>query len=52
MQPDGSLRTRVVEGTALVHRGLAEILGSARPFLDIRYDDVIFRNGFDNATRR
>jgi hypothetical protein len=49
--PDGSLRTRVVEGTALVHRGLAEILGSARPFLDIRYDDVIFRNGFENATQ-
>jgi hypothetical protein len=48
MQPDGSLRMRVVEGTALVHRGLAEILGSARPFLDIRYDDVIFRDGFDD----
>jgi hypothetical protein len=52
IQPDGSLRTNVVEVTALVHRGLAEILGSTRPFLDIRYDDVIFRNGFDDATQR
>ena len=50
LQPDGSLVVREVAVTALVHRGVAEILGSARPFLDIRYSDVIFRDGFETPT--
>lgn len=49
LQPDGSIVTREVTGTALVHRGLAEILGSARPFLDIRYNDGIFADGFESG---
>ncbi len=48
LQSDGSILTRQVTGTALVHRGLAEILGSVRPFLDIRYNDVIFADGFES----
>lgn len=47
MQDDGSVQAREVLGSAIVHRGLVEVLGSARPFLDIRYNDIIFRHGFD-----
>ena len=50
-QADGSVVMRTVFGTALVHRGLAEILGSAKPILDIRYLDRIFKDGFDPAIR-
>ncbi len=48
---DGSVITRSVYGTTVVHRGIAEILGSAKPFLDIRYVDRIFKDGFDQAMR-
>jgi hypothetical protein len=35
-------------GAALSHRGLAEAVGSARPFLDIRYSsDTVFEDGFE-----
>ncbi len=47
MQADGSTVARSVAVTALVHRGLAEILGSAKPVLDIRYVDLIFKDGFE-----
>lgn len=50
-QADGSVVTRTVLGSALVHRGLAEILGSAKPILDIRYLDRIFKDGFDPAAQ-
>ncbi|HET9033497.1 MAG TPA: hypothetical protein VFN25_11390 [Dokdonella sp.] len=50
-QADGSVITRSVNGTVLVHRGIAEILGSAKPILDIRFLDRIFKDGFDPATR-
>lgn len=49
-QADGSIATRSVLGTTLVHRGIAEVLGSAKPILDIRYLDRIFKDGFDPAT--
>ncbi|SFN27469.1 hypothetical protein [Dokdonella immobilis] len=47
IQADGSVVARTIRGTALVHRGVAEILGNARPFLDLRYLDLIFRDGFE-----
>ncbi|MEP6880677.1 MAG: hypothetical protein ABI866_01725 [Dokdonella sp.] len=47
VQADGSTVPRSVAVTALVHRGLAEILGSAKPVLDIRYVDLIFKDGFE-----
>ena len=47
LQADGSVVARTIRGTALVHRGVAEILGNARPFLDLRYLDLIFRDGFE-----
>lgn len=48
-QPDGSFVIRDVTATALVHRGLVEVLGSARPILDIRYTvgDAVFSDGFE-----
>ncbi|MBL0163220.1 MAG: hypothetical protein IPP82_06150 [Xanthomonadales bacterium] len=46
-QPDGSVVERQVEATGLAHRGLAEIFGSAKPVLDIRYLDRIFKDGFE-----
>ncbi len=49
VQGDGSIRTRAVEGTALANRGLADLLGSAKPFLDIRYTDTLFTDGFDGS---
>ncbi len=49
IQGDGSIRTREVEAVSLANRGLADLLGSARPFLDIRYSDTLFKNGFDDA---
>lgn len=48
-QADGSLIKTTVAVTAVVHRGLAELLGSAKPFLDIRYADVVFRDGFEGT---
>ncbi len=35
---------------ALVHRGLAEVFGSAKPVLDIRYQlgDDTFADGFED----
>ena len=39
---------REVNATGLTHRGLAEILGSAKPVLDIRYLDLIFKDGFES----
>ena len=47
VQADGSSVARTVAVTSLVHRGLAEILGSAKPILDIRYLDLIFKDGFE-----
>ena len=49
VQGDGSIRTHEVEGVTLANRGLADLLGSAKPFLDIRYADTLFKNGFDGA---
>ena len=49
VQGHGSIRTREVEGSVLMHRGIAEVLGSAKPFLDIRYADFVFKDGFDSA---
>ena len=48
-QPDGTIATRVVLGSALEHRGLAEVLGSAKPFLDLQFSGPIFVNGFESA---
>ncbi|MEO8461271.1 MAG: hypothetical protein ABI451_12145 [Dokdonella sp.] len=48
-QSDGSVRKTAVAVTAVVHRGLAELLGSAKPFLDIRYADVVFKDGFEGT---
>lgn len=48
VQADGSSVARTVAVTSLVHRGLAEILGSAKPILDIRYLDRIFKDGFES----
>lgn len=49
IQGDGSIRTREVEAVSLANRGLADLLGSAKPFLDIRYADTLFKTGFDDA---
>lgn len=51
VQGDGSVRTVEVETVSVANRGLADLLGSAKPFLDIRYvdNDSIFKNGFDDA---
>ncbi|MEO6076309.1 MAG: hypothetical protein ABIP56_05850, partial [Dokdonella sp.] len=51
VQGDGSIRTREVEAVSLANRGLADLLGSAKPFLDIRYvdNDQLFKNGFDGT---
>ncbi len=51
-QVDGSVVERSLDATGLVHRGLAEILGSAKPVLDIRYLDRIFRDGFETTSTR
>jgi hypothetical protein len=51
LQADGSIRTRSVSGTALVHRGIADALGSAKPFLDVRYAAPLFNDGFESAAR-
>lgn len=47
LQPDGTIRTRAVLGTALVHRGLAEVTGSPKPLLDVRYRAPLFKDGFE-----
>lgn len=48
LQPDGTTPIRTIVGAALSHRGLAEAVGSARPFLDIRYSsDAVFEDGFE-----
>lgn len=47
VQSDGSILSREVEGSMLANRGLADLLGSAKPFLDIRYVDTLFKDGFD-----
>lgn len=47
-QADGSLSPRVITGTVLEHRGLVEVMGSARPFLDIRYRASGFADGFES----
>ncbi len=49
VQGDGSIRTREIEAVSLANRGLADLLGSARPFLDIRYSETLFKNGFDGS---
>lgn len=49
LQPDGSIRSETVRGSALVHRGIAEVLGSARPFLDVRYATPVFSDGFETS---
>lgn len=46
-QPDGRLITRAVRGSVVEHRGLAEVLGSARPVLDLRWSGALFANGFE-----
>lgn len=48
LRPDGTIQSRQATGTALVHRGIAEVLGNARPFLDLRYVDLIFSDGFES----
>jgi len=47
LQRDGSIVTRVVLGSALEHRGLAEVMGSAKPFLDIQFSGPLFADGFE-----
>lgn len=47
LQPDGTIRPRAVMGGALVHRGLAEVTGSAKPFLDVRHAAPLFQDGFE-----
>ncbi len=48
LQADGTTPIRRVAGSALSHRGLAETIGSARPFLDVRYSsNSVFANGFE-----
>lgn len=49
LQPDGTIRSRTVLGSALQHRGIAEVLGSARPFLDVRYQAPMLADGFEGA---
>lgn len=51
VQGDGSIRNREVDAVSVANRGLADLLGSAKPFLDIRYadNDTLFKNGFDGA---
>ncbi len=49
-QADGSVVERAIDVTGLVHRGLTEILGSAKPVLDIRYLDLIFSDGFETGS--
>jgi hypothetical protein len=46
-QPDGSLITRAVRGSVVEHRGLAEVFGSARPMLDLRWSTPVFADGFE-----
>jgi hypothetical protein len=48
-RPDGSVESRLSLGQALVHRGVAEVLGSAQPFLDIRYGGPLFSDGFESG---
>lgn len=48
-QPDGSIITREQRGSVIAHRGLLEVLGSARPFLDVRYSEPLLRDGFESA---
>lgn len=47
LQADGSIRLREMLGTAAGHRGLAEVLGSAKPILDVRYLAPMFSDGFE-----
>lgn len=47
-QPDGSIITREQRGSVVEHRGLVEVLGSARPFLDIQYQQPLLRDGFES----
>ena len=47
LQPDGSIRFKSVRGSALVHRGIADVLGSAKPFLDVRFLAPMFADGFE-----
>ena len=49
LQPDGTLRSRTITGSALQHRGIADALGSARPFLDVRYAAPLFWDGFEGV---
>jgi hypothetical protein len=49
LQPDGTIRPRTVVGSALQHRGIAEVTGSARPFLDVRYSTPMFSDGFEGV---
>lgn len=46
-QADGSIITRELRGSVLTHRGLVELLGNARPFLDVRYSAPLLRDGFE-----
>ncbi|MCU0755159.1 MAG: hypothetical protein MUE46_08560 [Xanthomonadales bacterium] len=46
-QPDGRVITRAVRGSVVEHRGLAEVLGSARPVLDLRFATPVFADGFE-----
>jgi hypothetical protein len=48
-RPDGSIESRLTLGAALVHRGVAEVVGSARPFLDVRYTGTVFADGFESG---
>lgn len=48
-QPDGRMLTRAVRGSVVEHRGLAEVLGSARPVLDLRWNTPLFADGFEAA---
>ncbi len=49
-QPDGGMVTRVVLGSALEHRGLAEVMGNAKPFLDLRFAQPLLIDGFESPT--
>ncbi|MDH3524377.1 MAG: hypothetical protein OES32_12405 [Acidobacteriota bacterium] len=47
--PDGTTVTRLVLGSALPHRGAAEVLGTAKPFLDLTFSAPLFSDGFETG---
>ena len=50
VQRDGNVRSCEVEGGMLATRGVVDLLGSAKPFLDICYVNTLFTDGFDGGS--